>query len=386
MVAAGLVGLFSLPGGFSDNPVMICIWVIFFYLLYDVGYSFYQPSLVYRTLTLDPDERGKLFVGPRMVNMAVGMVGAALITIITAVNAVFHNMHTSFSITITILVLVCAVITLIGLSMVKEKYHAKTEETEPVRMTDIFRVLKENSALRVRILDMLFSGFIWTFLFATTTYYIKWGYCTDLDTGAVDSGMLGTLTLAASTMMFLPLIIGTFAAGPLMRRVGSAYKCHRFLILCQSVPCALLFLLQITGLLQSSPVIFMICLAISATAIGCDYIPGETLGMECMDYQIFKCGKDRTALCAACYGFLGKAQSAISSGAIGVILVAIGYEVDSATDTFLGELSAIPTMLTWFIVIMGLIPAILGIISWVILGRYPVTDEIRREMKEKLSR
>jgi len=64
------------------------------------------------------------------------------------------------------------------------------------------------------------------------------------------------------------------------------------------------------------------------------------------------------------------------------VLTAIGYQVDSATDTYLGELSAIPSLLGWFIVIMGLIPGILGIIAWIILGKYPITDEIRAKMKE----
>ena len=66
---------------------------------------------------------------------------------------------------------------------------------------------------------------------------------------------------------------------------------------------------------------------------------------------------------------------------IGIILTAIGYEVDSVTDTYIGELSAIPGMLKWFIVVMGLIPGILGILSFVILRKYPVTDEIRNKMK-----
>ena len=118
-------------------------------------------------------------------------------------------------------------------------------------------------------------------------------------------------------------------------------------------------------------------------AIGMDYIPGETLNIEVMDYEIYRSGKDRSALCNACTKFLTKGQSAISTGMIGIILAAIGYEVDSVTDTFLGELSAIPTMLTWFIVIMGLVPGILGVISYLILRKYPVTDEIRAAMANK---
>ena len=67
------------------------------------------------------------------------------------------------------------------------------------------------------------------------------------------------------------------------------------------------------------------------------------------------------------------------------MLLAIGYEVDSATDTFLGELSAIPTMLTWFIVVMGLVPGLLGIVAWLFLKKYPITDEIRADMDQKLN-
>ena len=139
------------------------------------------------------------------------------------------------------------------------------------------------------------------------------------------------------------------------------------------------------GLLQRLPAVYLICMGVCACAIGMDYIPGEVINIEAMDYEIYKNGKDRSALCNAANKFLGKAQSAVASGLVGVILVAVGYEVDSATDTFLGELSSIPVMLDWFIVIMGLIPFVLGLIGWLILKRYPITDEIRADMHKKLS-
>lgn len=105
-----------------------------------------------------------------------------------------------------------------------------------------------------------------------------------------------------------------------------------------------------------------------------------------MDYEIYKNGRDRSALCNACNKFLNKAQSAVSTVAVSGVLLAIGYEVDSATDTFLGELSAIPTMLTWFIVVMGLVPGLLGIVAWLFLKKYPITDEIRADMDQKLNK
>lgn len=246
-------------------------------------------------------------------------------------------------------------------------------------------MIKTNGALRIRLADMLFTGFIWNFLFATATYYAKWAYCTDLTTGAVDTAKLGTFTMVSSLLMFFPLIIGTLVASPIMKAIGSPIRFHRILILLEFVPGGILFVLQMVGLLQSLPAVYLLCMGVCACAIGMDYIPGEVINIEAMDYEIYKNGKDRSALCNAANKFLGKAQSAVASGLVGVILVAVGYEVDSATDTFLGELSSIPVMLDWFIVIMGLIPFFLGLVGWLVLKRYPITDEIRADMHEKLS-
>lgn len=388
LITAGLIGLFALPEGLANSPVMICVWVIGFYLLYDMGTSFYAPTLLYRTMTLDPNERGKLLIGPRMTNMFVGMVTGGLISIVNAVNANFNNMHTAIAVTVSVIAIGGGVISASGLLMVKEKYHApKAEgEEEKIKLTDIFALLKRNDALRIKLLDQLFSGFVWTFLFATMTYYVKWAYCADLTTGAVDTGKMGILSLLAMMLMFVPLVVGTFIAGPIMKKIGSPIKFQRGLSLVNAIACLLLFVLEITGILRMSPLPFFLCAGVVATSIGAGYIPGATLTMECMDYEIYKNGKDRSALCNAGDRFLSKAQSAISSSVVGAILVAIGYQVDSVTDTFLGELSAIPTMLVWFIVIMGLIPGILSLISFFILKKYPVTDEIRADMKAKLGR
>ena len=133
---------------------------------------------------------------------------------------------------------------------------------------------------------------------------------------------------------------------------------------------------QMVGLLQSLPAVYLLCMGVCACAIGMDYIPGEVINIEAMDYEIYKNGKDRSALCNAANKFLGKAQSAVASGLVGVILVAVGYEVDSATDTFLGELSSIPVMLDWFIVIMGLIPFFLGLVG---LGKAAFLEQVAHD-------
>ncbi|MDO4284135.1 MAG: MFS transporter [Eubacteriales bacterium] len=385
LTSVGISCLFFVPAG--THVVLTCLWVIFFYLVYDVGASFYAPNLVYRTLTLDPNQRGKMMIAPRFVSMLLGMITAGLIGIVNAVDAGIGDMHTSFGLTVTALIGITAILSLLGISLVREKHHAPREESGSktrVRLRDFFLLLKENKALRVRILDMTFSGFIWTFLFATMLYYIKWGLCTDLTTGQVDSDAYGVYSLVSSMMMFLPLLLGTAIAVPLMKKAGSPMRFHRILLLLQAAPCGLLFLFQVIGVLRSTPALFFLCTAITAVAVGCDFIPGESINIECMDYEIYQNGKDRSALCNAFNKFINKAQSALAGSLIGFLLVAIGYVVDSRTGDFAGDITRIPHMLTWFIVIMGLLPCLFGLIAWLVTRSYPVTDEIRSQMKEQL--
>ena len=101
-------------------------------------------------------------------------------------------------------------------------------------------------------------------------------------------------------------------------------------------------------------------------------------------------GKEVHALINSIGRFIGKAQTAVSSILVGSVLVAVGYRVDSVTDTYIGELSAIPDMLNSFIIICGLIPAVLCLISLFILRFYPIDSQVRekmnaalREMKER---
>lgn len=240
MTAAGLCGLFSLPSVFADNPVMICVWVIVFYLLYDMGATFYAPNLIYRTLSLDSNDRSKLLIAPRALNMIIGMVGAAIIMIVNGINTALglNSMHDAFSVAIISMMLISAVLSLLGIALIKERHIPETTKEDKVKVTDIFGMIKTNGALRIRLADMLFTGFIWNFLFATATYYAKWAYCTDLTTGAVDTAKLGTFTMVSSLLMFFPLIIGTLVASPIMKAIGSPIRFHRSSFCWSSCPAA----------------------------------------------------------------------------------------------------------------------------------------------------
>ena len=144
-----------------------------------------------------------------------------------------------------------------------------------------------------------------------------------------------------------------------------------------------IFLMQILGILEKVPVLF-VSMGISAFAIGLCFVPGNTISMEVMDYQIWKNGKDRSALTQAGNKFLEKAQGAVAQALIGVILIAIGYSVNSETGAYVGKLSKIPSMLTRFIVIMGFVPFVLGTVTYFIYKKYPITPEVREQMYREL--
>lgn len=381
MISVGTIALYSLPEGITKSPVLVSIWVIVFYLIFDIGMSFNNANLLYRTMTNDTNERSKLVIGPRLWVNVLGIIGAAMIIIVVAIYNVVGNYHTAFTILVSVTVGVSAIISVIGWFMVKEKHIVRQEEGEKIKIRDFIQLLKINKAMVVHFVKSIFSGFIWMMLFATPAYYVKWGFCTDLVTGEVDMAKFGTYSMFVSLMMMIPLVIGAIIATPLMKKIGSPTRMTQILLIVQAIGGGVLFVAQIAGVLQSSPWLFFTGMFIMALAIGTDFVPQCTVEMEIMDYTIYKTGKDRSAMTGVLNTFLQKGQSAVSSALIGAILIAIGYNVDSVTGDYVGELANIPTMLNWFIVIMGLLPCILGVISCFVYKFYPINNEVREQMR-----
>ena len=373
--ALGTICLYSMPAGVAKNPVIVTIWVIFFYLLFDIGTSFNNGNLLYRTMTDDVNERAKLVIGPRLWVMVLAMVGAAMTAIAVALYQIVGSYNTAFMILALVAVGISVVISVGGWFMIKEKHVVQQEKDEKVKLGDFFELFKVNKAMVIHFTKNMF---------ATPVYYIKWGFCTDLTTGQVDMAQFGLYSLIVSMMMMLPLLFGSFIAGPLMRKLGSPIRLTRCLLVLQAIGGGILFFAQITGILSKSPWLFFLGMFIMALAIGTDFVPQSTVEMEIMDYTIYKTGKDRSALTGVLNKFLEKAQTALSSALVGAILIAIGYQVDSVTGDYAGDLANMPTMLNWFIVIMGLAPCILGLISCFIYKFYPITNEVRADMRKYL--
>lgn len=382
MTGVGTIALYSLPDAITKAPIVVTIWVIFFYFVFDIGTSFYNQNLLFRTMTSDPEERAKLLIGPRLWVMVLGMLGALMSGIIVSVQAATGSFKTAYTIVAAVAMGISCVVSLIGWLLVKERHVVEQDEDEKVTLADFIEVCKTNKPMLVSTAMGVFSGFIWTFLFAAPSYYVKYAYCCDLSTGTVDMAKLSTFSMIVSLMMLFPLILGTVIATPILKAFkGDFVKMQRFDLLMQGAGGLLMFVAQLLGILQKQPAIFFVAMFIISLFIGIDFIPGSSIGMEIMDYTIYKTGKDRSALSGVLAKFLEKAQTALSSALVGAILIAIGYNVDSVTGDYVGELSKMPTMLTWMIVVIGVLPAVMAIIATLISFKYPIDQEERAKIQ-----
>lgn len=382
MTAIGCICLYALPRSIVSKPILVVLWVVIFYLVYDMGSSFYREPLLFRTMTNDPSERTKLVIGPRVWTMMLGVITSSFTVLLVAVNEKVGNYHDSYALLILGIIGIGAVISILGWFTIKERHVVANETGDKVKIADFFALFKENKPMVVFYVKCIFSGFIWSLIFATPAYYIKWGFCTDLTTGIPDMELYGVLQGISSLMMLLPMLFGAALGRPLLKLFkNDPIKMTTTLLITQAIGGTILFLSQITGRLKDMPWLFFAMMFVMAVGVGTDFVPQSMVEMEIMDYQIYKTGKDRSALTSVAGAFIMKAQGALSAAIIGGVLMAIGYNVDPVTSEYVGELSKIPTMLNWFIVIMGLAPAILGVISALVLRKYPINQQERVKIK-----
>ncbi len=386
MITVSLCFMFSIPEAVAKSPVLVTIWFVFFYLMYDMGASFFAENPLKQSLTTNPVIRSKFTTWPRIVSMIVVIPMSFFIPILTSINVGVDNMSKSFSLLSVAFLLIAGIVSLIGIAMVKEGKHVETESEEKLSVKDVLYMFKTNKPLLISILVTVFHGFVWTLVFATTTYYTKWAYCTDLATGVVDSERLGTMTMILGIFQLFPSILMAALSPRLVKLFNGPVKVFQLSMILEMVGGLGLFVCMILGILHTTPALFFIMILIILLGAGLSFVPGTLIGIECMDYGMYRTGREMHGMCHAVNRFIGKAQTALSSALVGGILIAVGYQVDSVTDTFIGELSAIPQMLNSFILISGLAPAILCIISLFIMRFYPIDDKLRAEINAKIEK
>jgi Na+/melibiose symporter-like transporter len=380
--------LYNMPDSIVSMPVVAGTWVIFFYFLYDIGTSFNAFIPFTRSLTSDDVLRAKFFTMSRIVGtiggIPMGLLMSAALAIGARTGSIKHAMGGLIAVAITVI----GGISLLGIFLVKEgKYAPKDEKGERVKFSDIFTMIKTNRAMSTQVFSTLFSGFMWTIVVAVEVYYVKWAYFADLTTGVVDNDKLAMYSIILGMASMVPIFLATGFSPLIIKKIGSNVKAQMLSLFLTIIPSALLYIFQLVGILQSSFPLLFILIFLVCCGSGIGYVPTTNIWAECIDYNRYMTGKEMGGLVGAIRSLLEKGQGAIAGGVTGVLLIAIGYNVDSDTGNYLGDLSKMPSLLNNFALLMGVIPALLAVIAIFIYKKwYPITPELKQKMKEQFER
>ncbi|HHV11859.1 MAG TPA: MFS transporter [Clostridiales bacterium] len=383
-----LIFLYNLPDSFAKIPLLAGIWVFFFYFAFDVATSFNAFIPFTRSITDDDVLRSKFFTVSRIVGTCGAIPLGMITTIALAVGDKLGGIKNAIGILTVAMLIPVGAISLVGVACVKEgKHREEGENHERIKFRDIGRMLTQNKAMLTHVLASLFSGFMWTLMTTVEIYYLKWAYCADLTTGAVDNGKLAMLTIVLGMASIVPILFATPFSPILIKKLGSNIKVQILSIGLSAIPCALITVFQYMGILQKNLPLFLVLVFAGGMISGLGYVPATGIWAECIDYNRYKTGKEMGALVQAVRGILEKGQSALAGGIVGSLLIAIGYSVDAKTGDYLGNLSKMPGILNNFGVIMGIIPAVLAVVAVIVYKKmWPITPEIKQAMKEQFEK
>ncbi len=393
LIATGLILLFSMPDAVKANKVAIVIWVFVGYIIMECGNAFFGAQVILQKSTTNPKVRSKLMTIFRF-SLVVAVIPATLIVAIaTAVNAGINNIGKAFTITVFVVVMVYLAISVIGILLLKEPYRpteeteGETKKKEMLSIKEILQMFKANKALWVHMIGMLLGTSTTGLAGMVVLYFLKWVYCANMTTGEVDNVLYATIYGTYGLISLLPNFLGPFFASFLVKKLGSVDRACRACYLSCGIGFVFMFILYLTGILQSNPMIFLGLYFLINIPAATATVPTLLLNAECGDYAEYTTGKTMTALTNSVNSIFTKTQTAINTAIPGILLVIVGYSVNSETGNYAGDLSKLPDMVNGFAILMTLVPAIIGLISWAVYKfLYPITPELRATMTEELGR
>lgn len=386
MIAVAIIALFSVPS-FNGNMVLVFIYTMFFYVMFEMGMSFQAENPIKRSMSDDAQVREKMTAIPRIVGLFVAVPFGFFIPMVTGLDQNINNMHTSFLLLTIIFVVPIAAMALIGLACVKEGKNKEVKEENKIKVKDIITMFKTNKAMTVHTLALLFSGFIYTLIFATCTYYIKWAYGVHEVNGEMifDDGRFALLTTVIGAFQIFASMLGAFASPVVTKKITKdSRKTMQLSHLISFAAGLAMYVLQVVGILESNHILFMVLIFIALFGTSMTFVPGSVLWMECMDYGMYKTGKQSSGIVNSVGKFLEKGQAAIASAVLGVILIATGYQVDEVTGNLVDTVDRL-AMLDNFMLISALVPAVLALVSFLIYRAYPIDNQMREEIRVGLS-
>lgn len=351
LIGVGICLMFTLPEFVKSRPVLLWVWVLGGYLLFEMGCAFNGVGAMIQKATTDARIRTKITALMRMGIILSVIPSVFFIPIATGVNGTIGNMGKSFS-------LACVVITLLSCGI---------------------------SLMGVHNLGYFLSNMAYAASSAVLVYFLKWFYCADMATGTVNEVQYAAIYGIYGVVSLLPNFLTPLMAGFVVKKLGSVDKAMRVCTLLGGIIFGGMFLCYLTGILQMSPMVFILLNLLASIPISVAVIPAMLLNTECADYVEYTTGKNMAATTAAVNSVVQKTQSAIAVAIPGVILMTVGYSVDSVTGAYAGNLDKLPGMVTGLTAAMTLIPLIVSVAAWAVYKfAYPITPAYREKMTAEL--
>ena len=222
---------------------------------------------------------------------------------------------------------------------------------------------------------------------AVMVYFLKWYYCADLTTGVVDEIQYASIYAIYGVVSLVPNFLTPLVAGFVVKKLGSVDKAMRVTTLLAGIFFGLVFVLNLLGILQLSPMIFILVNLLAGIPASIAVIPAMLINTECADYAEYNTGKNMAAMTTAVNNLVQKLQTAISTVVPGIILISVGYSVNSATGAYAGDLTQLPGMVQKLTAAISLVPLVVSVLGWAVYKfAYPITPEYREKMTAELDR
>ncbi len=385
LMAISLVGMYFLPEFVKTNRFVVLAWMLFFYLIYDFGYSFDAGTPLQQSMTLSENVRSKQLFWVRIVAIVIGMVMSSFLTVYAIFKERLGSTSAGFGVTTIIFSVAAMLISILALSFVKEEHVVEEEvkrEEERITFKQIISIFTENKAMQNVFFSLLVYGLIYPFMFAANTYYVKWTYFSN--NGVVDDAAYGAFNMVMTIAVMGSMFLSIFLTQPAIKKLGSV-KLMVYTSYAKAILGLLMVILHVAGILQKSVYLFVGLFALMYFFQGFSTIPMGIVKTESIDYNEWTTGRKNGAIVTAGYKFLEKAQGAISSTATLGMLTAFHYGVDEVTGNLTADAMAnFNTVQFGLIVVLALVPAIMSVLTAVIMKHYPIQGELRDRMYAEL--
>jgi Na+/melibiose symporter-like transporter len=353
-----IIALFNIPAGVSDIAKVALIYILYF--LFDTAFTLLPMNPLVQSLSSDAVVRTKLLVTPRIVTTFLSILMSFFLAIAIALGG--DGVTPNIGLAVIVFMVPFTVLSMVGIALIKEGNNNADEDE--VNLKDIFAMFKANKALLISSLSGLFGGFIFSFIMAAITYYIKYAF------GAEN---LGTQSMIWGICILLGMVAGTILAQFVQKRVtpGSGAIISNLITI---GPLLILWLINLAGPINNEFILYPLLFA-ALLGSGMSYIPGTLVNMECMDFNKFKLGKSMEGTVNAVSQMIMKIQAALSSAITGVILVAVGYDAELYKDA-----ATIPASLfSGLGLVLFAIPAVFGLLAIGAMMFYPLRKRAQRD-------